>query len=94
MHTILMPQIRMKGMTMASPYARIFSLPGAPAFAISGMVARLPMSMTSLGIVLALNNLYGNWTVAGTMSAVCVLAMGVATPVYARLFDRHGQSRV
>ncbi len=94
MRTIPMPQIRMKGMTMASPYARIFSLPGAPAFAISGMVARLPMSMTSLGIVLALNNLYGNWTVAGTMSAVCVLAMGVATPVYARLFDRHGQSRV
>lgn len=94
MHTILMPQIRMKGTTMASPYARIFSLPGAPAFAISGMVARLPMSMTSLGIVLALNNLYGNWTVAGTMSAACVLAMGVATPVYARLFDRHGQSRV
>ena len=40
MRTIPMPQIRMKGMTMASPYARIFSLPGAPAFAISGMVAR------------------------------------------------------
>lgn len=94
MHTIPMPQIRMKGTIMASPYARIFSLPGAPAFAISGMVARLPMSMTSLGIVLALNNLYGNWTVAGTMSAACVLAMGAATPVYARLFDRHGQSRV
>lgn len=79
---------------MASPYARIFSLPGTPAFAIAGTVARLPMSMSSLGIVLAVNALYGNWTAAGSMSAVCVLAMAAATPVYARLFDRHGQSRV
>lgn len=77
-----------------SPYSRIFSIPGAKAFSASGALARLPMSMTSLGIVLALNNLYDNWTVAGTMSAVCVLAMAIATPVYARLFDRYGQSRV
>ncbi len=77
-----------------SPYARVFSIPGAKAFCASGALARLPMSMTSLGIVLALNNLYDNWTVAGTMSAVCVLAMAIATPVYARLFDRYGQSRV
>lgn len=77
-----------------SPYARVFSIPGAKAFSAAGALARLPMSMTSLGIVLALNNLYNNWTVAGTMSAVCVLAMAIATPMYARLFDRYGQSRV
>lgn len=77
-----------------SPYARVFSIPGTKAFSAAGALARLPMSMTSLGIVLALNNLYDNWTVAGTMSAVCVLAMAIATPVYARLFDRYGQSRV
>ncbi|PJM78726.1 MFS transporter [Bifidobacterium scaligerum] len=77
-----------------SPYARLFALPGTKAFCISGAVARLPISMMSLGIVLALNHLYDNWTVAGTMSAAYVLAMSCVTPFYARAFDRFGQARV
>ena len=77
-----------------SPYARLFALPGAAAFCVSGAVARLPLSMMSLGIVLALNHLYDNWTVAGSMSAAYILAVAVVTPVYARLFDRFGQRRV
>ena len=40
-----------------SPYQRLFMLPGAKAFCLSGAVARLPISMMSLGIVLALNHL-------------------------------------
>ena len=77
-----------------SPYQRLFSLPGTKAFCISGAVARLPISMMSLGIVLALNHLYDNWTIAGTMSAAYVLAMSCVTPFYARAFDRFGQARV
>ncbi|MBT1164289.1 MFS transporter [Bifidobacterium felsineum] len=77
-----------------SPYRRLFALPGAKAFCLSGAVARLPISMMSLGIVLALNHLYDNWTIAGTMSAVYVLAMSCVTPFYARAFDRFGQARV
>ncbi|MCI1219580.1 MAG: MFS transporter [Bifidobacterium sp.] len=50
--------------------------------------------MMSLGIVLALNHLYNNWTVAGTMSAAYILALAAVTPFYARLFDRFGQRRV
>lgn len=77
-----------------SPYARLFRIPGAKAFCVSGAVARLPISMMSLGIVLALNHLYDNWTVAGTMSAAYVFALSCVTPFYARLFDRFGQRRV
>ena len=50
--------------------------------------------MMSLGIVLALNHLYNNWTIAGTMSAAYILAVSAVTPFYARLFDRLGQRRV
>ncbi|MCO6558627.1 MAG: MFS transporter [Bifidobacterium sp.] len=50
--------------------------------------------MMSLGIVLALNHMYDNWTVAGTMSAVYILAVAAVTPLYARLFDRFGQRKV
>ncbi|KAE8127086.1 MULTISPECIES: MFS transporter [Bifidobacterium] len=78
----------------SSPYAELFTVPGSKAFCLSGAVARLPMSMMSLGIVLALNHLYGNWTTAGTMSAAYILALAAVTPLYARLFDRFGQRRV
>lgn len=77
-----------------SPYARLFRLKGAKAFCLSAAFARLPMSMMSLGIVLALNHLYDNWTVAGAMSAVYILAVAAVTPFYARLFDRFGQVKV
>ncbi|WP_240541356.1 MFS transporter [Bifidobacterium santillanense] len=50
--------------------------------------------MMSLGIVLALNHLYDNWTIAGTMSAVYVFSLSCVTPFYARMFDRFGQRRV
>ena len=50
--------------------------------------------MMSLGIVLALNHMYDNWTIAGVMSAAYVLATAAVTPLYARLFDRFGQRKV
>jgi len=77
-----------------SPYARMFALPGAKAFCLSAALARLPMSMMSLGIVLALNHLYNNWTIAGSMSGAYILAVAAVTPFYARLFDRFGQRKV
>ncbi|RBP98642.1 MFS transporter [Bifidobacterium aemilianum] len=77
-----------------SPYVRLFAIPGTKAFCLSGAVARLPISMMSLGIVLALNHLYNQWTIAGSMSAVYILAMALVTPFYARLFDRFGQRKV
>ena len=77
-----------------SPYSVLFSIPGTKAFCASGALARLPMSMMGLGIILALNHLYDNWTIAGVMSAAYVFATAAVTPFYARLFDRFGQRRV
>ena len=77
-----------------SPYSALFSVPGTKAFCVAGALARLPMSMMGLGIILALNHLYDNWTIAGAMSAAYVLATAAVTPLYARLFDRFGQRRI
>lgn len=92
----VMGAVRVSGSSTkhVSPYARLFAIPGAKAFCLSGAVARLPISMMSLGIVLALNHMYNNWTIAGTMSAVYILAVAAVTPFYARLFDRFGQRKV
>ncbi|KFI49522.1 hypothetical protein BBIA_0946 [Bifidobacterium biavatii DSM 23969] len=77
-----------------SPYRRLFALPGTKSFCISAAVARLPMSMLDLGIILALNHAYGAWTLAGIMNTVYVLSMSCVTPLYAKAFDRFGQARV
>lgn len=77
-----------------NPYLAIFTVPGAKAFSASAALARLPMSMMSLGIVLAINHIYDNWTSAGAISAGFVLATALVTPIFAKLFDRYGQRRV
>ena len=64
--------------TPKSPYSVLFSISGTKAFCASGALARLPMSMMGLGIILALNHLYDNWTIAGVMSAAYVLEIGRA----------------
>lgn len=77
-----------------SPFVRLFTYPGAKGFCLAAVLARVPLGMMGLGIVLALNNIYDEWTSAGMMSAVYTLSAAVVTPVYARLFDRFGQRRV
>jgi predicted MFS family arabinose efflux permease len=64
-----------------STYSRVLGLPGALAFSVSGLVARMPMSMVSLGIVL-------------TVSAAFLVANALFATHQARSIDRLGQRRV
>lgn len=79
---------------MLSPYRDVLTRPGALAFSASGVLARLPMSMVGIGIVLMVSALYGSYGLAGAVSAVYVVAQAVCSPQLSRLVDRHGQARV
>lgn len=79
---------------MLTPYREVLSRPGAAAFSAAGVLARLPMSMVGIGIVLAVSGLYGSYGLAGRISAVYVVVQAVCSPLLARLVDRHGQARV
>ena len=79
---------------MLTPYRRVLSLPGALAFSLTGLVARLPISMVSLGIVMLISLTGGSYGYAGTVSAANVLAAAVFSPWQGRLTDRYGQHRV
>ncbi|GHH80715.1 MFS transporter [Kitasatospora indigofera] len=79
---------------MLSSYRQIFAAPGSLAFSSTGFVARLPISMTGIGIVTMLAELRGSWGLAGAVSAVLALAAAVAGPQVSRLVDRYGQRRV
>ncbi|MGN6576368.1 MAG: MFS transporter [Nocardioides sp.] len=79
---------------MMTSYRRVLSLPGALAFSLSGLVARLPISMVSLGVVLLVSTRTGSYATAGGVSAAFVIATSVFSVVQGRLFDRLGQSAV
>jgi MFS family permease len=79
---------------MLSTYRRILGQPGTALFSATGLVARLPMSMMSLGIVLLVASATGSYGLAGSVSAAYLLANGGLAIVQGRLLDRHGQGRV
>jgi len=79
---------------MLTSYRRILGLPGTLLFSATGMVARLPMSMASLGIVLLVSSATGSYGLAGSVSAAYLIANGGFAIVQGRLLDRLGQSRV
>lgn len=79
---------------MRNPYSEIFKAPGAKAFSAAGFVARVPMSMVTLGIVTMLSEARGEYWLAGAVAAVFALSSAVVAPQVARLIDRYGQVRI
>ena len=69
---------------MLDSYARVLRRPGALAFSAAGLVARLPISMVGLGIVLLVEERTGSYGLAGTVSAVFVLAEAAFAVLHGR----------
>ncbi len=79
---------------MLTTYRDAFSTPGAPLFSATAAFARLPLSMTGLGIVLLVVARTDSYARAGTVAAVYVLVASLSGPVQGRLADRAGQAPV
>ena len=75
-------------------YRQVLGTPAARAFTAAGFVARLPMSMTGLGIVLLVSLTTGSYGRAGLVTAAATLTSAVAAPLWGRLIDRVGQAPV
>lgn len=78
---------------MLRPYRDVLSVPGAAFFAGTGVIARLPMSMLGIGIVLLVEDATGSYGIAGAVAATYGVAQSVTTPLLARAVDRLGQAR-
>ncbi|NMX93494.1 MULTISPECIES: MFS transporter [unclassified Pseudomonas] len=79
---------------MANPYAELFQAPGSRAFVSAGMLARMPISMTGIGLITMLSQLRGGYGLAGAVAATFALATAFCAPQVSRLVDRYGQGRV
>ncbi|GEL96430.1 MFS transporter [Cellulomonas composti] len=79
---------------MLAPYRGVLARPGALGFCAAGVVARLPISMVGIGIVLAVSSIYDSYALAGRVSAVYIVISSVTAPTIGKLVDRYGQARV
>ncbi|MEN5252682.1 MFS transporter [Alcaligenes aquatilis] len=79
---------------MAQPYRELFAAPGTRGFALSGLLARIPLPMIGIGIITMLSQLRGSYALAGAVSATFVLTYALVSPQVSRWVDQRGQSRV
>ncbi|MER6284346.1 MFS transporter [Streptomyces sviceus] len=76
------------------PYRRLLATPGARAFTIGNLLARLPMGMFSVSAVVMIAGTHGSYALAGAVTAAGLGATAVVAPWTARLVDRHGQAKI
>jgi MFS family permease len=75
-------------------YRDVLSLPGTRGFAAAGALARLPLSMLGIGLVLLIESTTGSYATAGAVAGVFGLTSALASPSVSRAVDRFGQARV
>ncbi len=81
-------------MTTKPSRTSILSAPGARALIGSSILARLPLAMFSIALLVHAQQLTGSFAVAGAVSGAYALAGAAAAPLVGRLVDRCGQTAV
>jgi len=79
---------------MLEPYRRALELPGAWQFSSAGFVARLPIAMIGLGIVILISDRTGSYAAAGILGACFQLPAALGAVATSRWIDRVGQHRL
>jgi MFS family permease len=79
---------------MFGQYRRLFSAKGSLRFTLAGIVARYPMGMYGVSILLLIVDTSGSYGAAGRVAAVGLISLAICAPVVGRLVDRYGQARI
>ncbi len=79
---------------MNSKRPSILSTPGARALLGSSILARLPLAMFSIALLVHAQRLTGSFAVGGLVSGAYAISGAISAPLLGRLVDRCGQTRV
>lgn len=71
-------------------YARVLRAPHIRGLWATSTIARLPIGINGLAIVLAMREETGSFAAAGAAAGLHALAFGVTSPALGRIIDRHG----
>ena len=75
-------------------YGALFRVPHVRRLVLSGMLARLPMGMIGLALLLLVRENGGSYGAAGLVSGAYFVATAVGAPIAGRLVDRRGQALI
>jgi predicted MFS family arabinose efflux permease len=75
----------MRSIASSAPLRRLFA---------TSILARLPLAMLSIGLLVHVQHLTGAFADAGLVSGVYAIALGVGGPLLGQLVDRRGQTAV
>src|ERR687898_2717775 len=75
-------------------YRALFQVPHVRRLVLSGLLARLPMGMVGLALLLLVREQGGSYGAAGAVSGAYFVATAVGAPIAGRLVDRRGQARI
>jgi predicted MFS family arabinose efflux permease len=81
-------------MDISQKPSSILSAPGARALLGSSILARLPLAMFSLALLVHAHDVAGSYAIAGLVSAAYAVASAISAPMLGGLVDRRGQTRV
>ena len=79
---------------MPNPYVSLLRTRGGPAMSAAGFVARLPLSMAGIALLLLVVQYTDSYAVGGSVQATWVIVEALVAPLVARLIDRVGQWQV
>lgn len=75
-------------------YAELLRIPHTARFSVGSVIACMPFPMVGMTITIAVQHYYGNYSLAGALTAVQAIALAVASPVLGKLVDKFGQRQV
>lgn len=80
-------------MSVLAGYRRLFGLTG-PVYVLVGFLARLPLAMSQLGVLLLVAGATGSYGAGGACAGALAIANAVGAPFWGTLADRIGQRPV
>ena len=75
-------------------YAELLRIPHTARYSIGSVLACMPFPMVGMAITISVQHYYGNYSLAGILTAIQAITLAVATPVLGKLTDKFGQRQV
>jgi MFS family permease len=72
-------------------YTELFTTPGARRIASAGFIARMPIAMDTIAIILFVHSVDSRYTIAGSLTALAALTTVISAPLWSKVADTHGQ---
>jgi MFS family permease len=75
-------------------YGELFNTPGAKRIAIAGFIARMPVAMDTIAIILFVHSVESSYSIAGALTAVAAFTTVFTSPLWSKVADKKGQEFV